>query len=459
MVGMEKSIRPQLDHFVWPLLALTLLLLSLFWFRGGVTPLYFDTDMGRDLSELSNIWLHHIVWIGPRLGPGLQASPSYYYFFFPFLLLGGGNANALIIGNVLFALVSLAIFGYLSVRKWGWAALFGVGVLGILPWWTENILRFGNGYTFAFWELLGITFLWFDFPFLLSALCLGTAISFHPAAIFVLPILGSEWWRRKHQLKQLPLIAFGLLLPWAPIIWFEFITKGYLTRQWLAHPSAGMYWQLTLANWHQMSNALGVGLWVATLGVATIILMAKRRMKVWVGATAAASVFFLFVDSLPLRYVLGVLVLWSFLAVITFVQHKWGRVLLASWFVLLLINNVIFAKPLLPASRSITSVQNVANQFVAQTPLDQSKKIAVVAVLTPQVEVPQADDYRFFLRLKGLKVLEVQQYSQADLLIEFIEVPNFSWQTWSSWETDQISNRHLVSDQQINGTEVVVYSK
>src|SRR5689334_12175050 len=87
-------------------------LLAHFWFRGGFASIYIDTDFGRDLSELSNIWLHHIVWLGPQLSAGFPASPFYYYLFFPVLLLSGGDPRALIIANIFLAAFCLGAFSW-----------------------------------------------------------------------------------------------------------------------------------------------------------------------------------------------------------------------------------------------------------------------------------------------------------------------------------------------------------
>jgi hypothetical protein len=71
--------------WVWCGLFVALALCLCIWLRPGLDAVYFDTDAGRDLSEISNILQGRVVWLGPRLDPGLQASPSYYYSLAPFV--------------------------------------------------------------------------------------------------------------------------------------------------------------------------------------------------------------------------------------------------------------------------------------------------------------------------------------------------------------------------------------
>jgi hypothetical protein len=111
------------------------------------------------------------------------------------------------------------------------------------------------------------------------------------------------------------------------------------------------------------------------------------------------------------------------------------------------------------AERSIPKMERSIEKMLAEYPIATSQKIAVVAALTQKVEVPQADDYRFFLRMKGFTVLEPTEYSQADVLVEFIEVAPFDWQQWSNWEIEQFGAKKLVHQTKEGKTDIIVFEK
>lgn len=179
-------------------LTIVLFLLIFIWIRGGLDVVYLDTDLGRDLSEMSKLWIGtKVIWLGPRLSPGFHASPIYYYIFYPALIISHGNANSLIIFNLILATLSLGLFGYLGIKRFGTSFLLVIGMIGLFPWWSSIVLHPGNGYTYVIWLLLSLSCLWFELPLFFSALFLGLATSFHPAAIFAITLLFYEWFRRK----------------------------------------------------------------------------------------------------------------------------------------------------------------------------------------------------------------------------------------------------------------------
>jgi hypothetical protein len=116
-------------------------------------------------------------------------------------------------------------------------------------------------------------------------------------------------------------------------------------------------------------------------------------------------------------------------------------------------------KPRPTAKRPISRIETVVNRFADRKKLDSSKKIAVVSVLGKETKVPQADDYRFFLRIKGFTVFEPQQYSRADTLIMFIEEPGFEFENWSNWEIEQFGPKKLSYEMQTAGIKIVVFDK
>ena len=86
------------------------ILLGLFslWTYKGITETGIHVDLARDLNEVSNLWMHKIVWLGPMTSANFPASPIYYYLLFPGLILSGGNGLSLIVSQTFFALFAFA---------------------------------------------------------------------------------------------------------------------------------------------------------------------------------------------------------------------------------------------------------------------------------------------------------------------------------------------------------------
>lgn len=457
------------------------------WLRPGLDAVYFDTDAGRDLSEISNILQGRVVWLGPRLDPGLQASPSYYYSLAPFVWAMGGDAHGLVIGNIVYVGVALAVFGVFAVRKWGWQGILATVIIGMFPWWVNTVLHAGNGYTYAYWTFTAVALLWFEVPLFLAAFCFGMATSFHPAAIFAMPLFCYEWLRilrgKEDLLRKTATAVVAFLLPWAPLIVFEGITKGYLVRNWLTHPSSGAKLMYQLQNMQQLALhfQLSLPLFVGIAMLIFIWVREHKRLRMWVMLTTLTTCVFLVVFARHAYYLLGLASIWGVLFAVVFAEPKprwWvfgsqhrGRIteirispqqyspfILGSIAALSITRGVLSPVPSQP-TRTISRIQAVS-RTVAQWPtISHAVPTAVVAALSPNTEVPQADDYRFFLRMQGLNVLEVVRYSAAQQLILFIEVPGFDWQHWSNWEIEQIGAKELVTAQEIDGVTVVVFRK
>lgn len=109
--------------------------------------------------------------------------------------------------------------------------------------------------------------------------------------------------------------------------------------------------------------------------------------------------------------------------------------------------------------RSIQRLDNVVNTFIQNRNLDKTRKYAVVSVIDSQNSTPQADDYRFFLRTAGINALSIDEYPKADILLVFIEVPNFKWQDFEDWHIQRFGNRKFLSNQTIDGIEVIMYGR
>lgn len=437
-----------------------LFFLSLIWLRGGFSSILLDTDLGRDLSEMSNIHLHKVVWLGPRLSAGFPSSPIYYYLFYPALVISRWNAQSLIVFNVLLALAGLGTFAFLARKKLDFFAFIPIIIIGLMPFWKTSAIHPGNGYTYMLWFMFYLVFLWFELPLFIPSLFLGLAISHHPAATFGLVFLLYEWWRRGHSVKQMGLIICGLLLPWTPIILFEIITKGYLTRSYLKNPTVGVThaFQLGLANIKHLVSLTGINIGLASSIFLLAGFAAQKRLKVWYFLCLIPLVFFLITPSFPQHYLLSSVLSVVFVISLILSKKIWGKILLALIAVFFIIQAIFFIKTPAP-TRSITKIDQIVSKLSQTNIIDKKQHIAVLAILSQDTSVPQADDYRFFLRKYGYSVLEVVEYSQADTLLLFVEQPGFKWQTWSTWETDQFGSRKVASQITIDGVKILKFIK
>jgi len=445
-------------------------LLPLIWLRGGFKSIYLDLDTARDLHELSNIWIGRIVWVGPELRHGFNITPFYYYLFYPALLIGNGDARALIIFNIVLSLAVLVWLGWLGITKKKPAWLLGVLVIGLSPWWQKISIHPGNGDTYAIFILASLISLSFGKPFWLSSFLMGIAVAFHPTSIFAFPLLLHEWFLRKGQyLKNFIFIIAGFILPWLPNIIFTIITKGYWIRQWLSKPG----WQVALTsdvgnnafNVFQLAKLSGFSVVLALfLWLLTGLMIGKTKEKFWYVMGSLLIILLALISPMPDRYLYGILTITLFVIVLGLVKKSWGGLVLLMLIILLTTN--VVKNPPQEEERSIPVQENNIDIFIKKGQIEKEQKIAVLSALrgykhiTPQGGLtPQSNDYRFFLRTKGFKALDVWDYSQAEILVLFIEDPQFDWQEWRSWELDQFGAKKLRFITKVGQTRMIVFDK
>ncbi len=446
--------RKKIEYFI---AFCTLIGLFIFWSWKGLAETGVSADVARDLTQISNLWIHRVVWLGPNLGIGFPISPLYFYLLFPGLILSGGNGYSIVITESFFALIALGLFAWFQIKKSFSSTLLGILVIGLSPWWVSASSSPWNGNMYASWILMAIVSMWFKMPFFLSALLLGIATSIHPMAILVLPLLIYEWIVKDKKLINLFFAILGFIIPWSPIIIFEIITKGYLTRQWLAHPSTtGVHLMLNLSNVSQIAQQFGFGLivgiilWIATFWVAS------KRQKWWIISLTISLFIVMLLSNLLHYYLYGLVCAVLFIIINVFSTKRIGQISLALFIILSLLSiRIPFATP----DRTISKLNTVVKKTIKDFPLDKNKKYAVLSISDNGSTLPQADDYRFFLRVQGYKVLGSEEYTNAELLLLFIETPKMKWETWQDWNMEQFGAKKRVSARNINGTTVVLYEK
>lgn len=428
------------------------------WAYKGIAETGIHVDLARDLNELSNLWVHQMVWLGPMTSANFPASPIYYYLLFPGLYLSGGNGLSIVVSHAFFALLALGVFAYFQLKKSLASTVLVILTIGLSGWWIRSSSLPWNGHMYVAWVFLALTSLYFKKPIFISTLLFGTAIAIDLAAVLALPVLFYEWWAAKERLKKIIYISLGLLIPWAPIIIFEIITKGFLIRQWLEYPSgANLFYSPNTANITSLLNIIGLSQTAAIAILLVCFLIGSNRQRFWILFASLPLIFLALVSPLRQYYLLGLVCVSVFTIVTILSANTIGKVMLVIF--ILLSAQAIRLPPLIFASRSIPSMDNLVSKFIQQSNLDKSKKYAVVNIRDLQNSTPQADDYRFFLRMKGINVLNIDQYPQADMLLLFVEVANFDWLNFEDWHMQRFGSRKLLSSHSIDGVEIIIYEK
>ena len=431
--------------------------LFVFWSWKGLVETGVSADVARDLTQVSNLWIHKVVWLGPNLGIGFPISPLYFYLLYPLLVLSGGNGYSLVITEAFFAFVALIVFAWYQLKKSFSSAIIGVLIIGLAPWWISSSASVWNGNMYVSWVLMGLVLLWFQLPLFFPALLIGVAISIHPMAILVLPLLCYEWFSRSKKLLNGVYCILGLALPWSPIILFEIITKGYLTRHWLANPStSGVHIVPNLGNVLRVVHNIGFGLWIGIIVWGLTFWVAVKREKIWIAVISLSLLVVLFVSNLLHYYLYGLTCAILFIILTVWSTKKIGQI---GLFFLILFFTLSIKIPSGVPTRTIGRLNTIVKTVIHEQKLDKTKKYAVASLNEGNKNVPQADDYRFFLRTNGFNALDIERNSEADLLLLFVEAPQLKWEQYENWNIQQFGPRKVISSEKIDGMIVVLYGK
>lgn len=442
------------------LLVLTIIFLVLIWTRGGLDKVFLDSDMGRDLSEISKLWIgQKVIWLGPRFSMGLHSSPFYYYLFYIPILISRGSAYSLIIFNVVLAALSLAFLGYICIKKYGIKGILVPLAIGIMPWWQEIAIHPGNGFTYAIFLLASLSALWFKLPFFASALFFGISASMHPGAFFILPYFVYEAIKRKLSLKNFAISSAIFLLPFIPLIAFEIITRGYWLKQWLIQPNYGFNFGFDLSNIINFFLFSGINLYIGFVLMIFMVFYFSKRERVWLTISLIYIILLLFINEVPKHYLYGVIVIFWIASALSLIQKSVGRLILIFLILYFSWNTLVLQGIPKASQRPISKIIGATEYLIQSGAVNKNDNLAVLVIKGDDTKTPQADDYRFFLRVKGYQVEEMADYFKADKLIIFVEDINSDWENWNTWDTNQFGEKVLSDKIEINDIIMAVYIK
>lgn len=437
------------------------------WFSFDFAGFTIDRDWSRDLKEISNIHQGSLVWLGPWLDPGLHASSSYYYFFYPSLWLASGSPMGMIYFNLVLFALALGLLTYFAYQRFGISAGLISLAVGLTPMMLESTIHPGNGYTYLALVMIGLGWWLFRSGRIVSTAHLGLASSFHPGAVILLPVLS---YRLKSLLKkpfQLALNVFILFLPWLPLIGFEILTSGFVTRQFLAQPSSGsITFSPGLNSLSSLAHVLGLR-WqwlVLAMGITSLILwrssQSRYRSKlvwIWLYALGLVLVLSLFAGVLQ-RYMYGLAFVIQLVILVVWASKPWSRLILAGYVCLLLVQVHGFQPRYMRDSLHTIERVSANTKILDDILYDYAeKKLAFLTIMEGDTFEPQADDYRAYLRFLGHNVVDVTQSDEAEYLFIVLEDGDFDWREWSTWETEQFGEKELVEVLPLSQDSLIIY--
>jgi hypothetical protein len=437
--------------------------LVIFWLVLGILNFSLNADLSRDLGQISEVIIGKLVWLGPQLRIGFPISPLYFYLFVPGVLFSGGSAYSLVATQVCIAGACFSLLLFTEKQKTILENYVFSLFLGLSSWWVVATIKPWNGNQYVLWLLFALVSLWTKKRLWLSLLLFGIAVAIHPAALVLTPIFLFETYRFKPLViwKKIVLFAGGLIGPWAPILAFEYITKGFLIRQWLEHKDAGMSFAPGFHNLVSLIQQFQLPILVTITLLAASIYMSKGRTRTWYLLLIPALLFLAIVSNLHAYYLLGVLAALFFLIAQTLYSSRIGKLLLGigiAFFIFNIPQTYSFDINNLQTNR-YQKIVSLVEKLKEEQVVTEQQTYALISVIDDQNSTPQADDYRFVFRTNELQASNIDQYPQADTLIIFFENDQQNPEQWRDWHSDHFGEKKLVSSKRYGNFQVVVYTR
>jgi len=215
----------------------------------------YDSDFGRDITDMLSIAQGDMRLLGPKLSfGGIHTGPYYYYLFAPLLMLAPNHPENVVVANAIFSWLGVVTIACLLIKSWQVKpvlALLGTYWLALLPAILFSARGPGNAFTHQIWFVV----LLLSIPVLMKykkwwmwlgyGMLTGVILNFHLIGIVVLlpllAILSIDQVRQRWQngLVLGLLLVIGVAAAFSPVILFDmthnfvqfkntFIDKSYL---------------------------------------------------------------------------------------------------------------------------------------------------------------------------------------------------------------------------------------
>lgn len=482
---------------LWWLLAL-LPILAIYLFN--ITSSYqYDSDFGRDITDMLSIAQGDMRLLGPKLSfGGIHTGPYYYYLFAPLLILAPNHPENVVVANAIFSWLGVVTIACLLIKSWRVKpvlALLGTYWLALLPAILFSARGPGNAFTHQVWFVVVVLVIpvlmknkkWW--MWLIFGMLTGLILNFHLIGIVVLlpllAILAIDQVRQRWQ-KGLVLgllLIIGVAAAFSPVILFDlthnfvqfkntFIDKSYLAftqntnlpsnlptssnlltnakllqghlSPWIGLPFAfisilaiGLGW----ANWAKLTRPARVLVLTLPISFLIFIVVARSQMAIHylfpVALLSATTLVVVLMQSVSTRACGAI-----FVALLSLVLINWP----SGWYQ--------------PASRSIEEFRQFTNQLAGSEISQYLQPDQFAIFVTRETPLaPHGHEYRYFLHAMGMSPVAPDQYAKADYLIWIAENPEVDHMSTQSWELDQFGNREEVMVEKIGTREVRVFKK
>lgn len=459
----------------------------------------YDSDFGRDISDMLSIAQGDMRLLGPKLSfGGIHTGPYYYYLFAPLLAWTPHQPENIVLANAILSWLGIVTIFFLLIKSWRtkpFLAVLATYWLALLPAVLFSARGPGNAFTHQVWFLVLLLcvptvmkhlkwWVWLGY-----GLFFGVILNFHLiGVVVVLPlmcVLAVDQVRRGWQ-KRLVLsmmLALGVVAAFSPVMVFDlthgmvqfkntFIDKSYLAftqntnlpsplptssnllinaklmhghlSPWLGLPFtliSLMAIGLGVTHWLRLSRSARTLIVTLPISFLTFVVVARSQMAIHylfpVALLSATTLVVVLVQSVSIRVSSVTLV-----AMLSVVVLNWP----SSWY--------------RPALRSMAEFRDFTNQLVNSSikPYMSPNQFAVfVTRETPLA--PHGHEYRYFLSAQGLAAVAPDQYAQAEFLIWIAERPEVDYLSTQSWELDQFGAKEEVLVEKIGGREVRVFKK
>lgn len=413
----------------WPIIFLTAVggILRLWNIGGG---LQFLGDQGRDALMMYRLLTQgDLPFIGPITSVGgFYLGPLYYYLMAPFLWLArfnpvGPAAATAVLGIVTVPLLYWVAKKLFSHRVGLWAA--GLYALAYIPIsetrsaWNPNLMPLAA---------LGIIYGFQTRNLLLAAVSLGAALQFHYMIVFLAPwLIWQVVLARRHKLELIKSLLVLMLLMF-PLILFEVKNNWLNVKGLMEFLTKHQYDSLNL--WEVAKNTVGrseqaIGMvlgfgrdfsslrtWVTRVFLLLLLIFFKRVKFLGIYLLSTIAMLAVYQDNIYPHY-LGFLFPAVFILTAA-ILSRMPKLFLPAFAVLFLAYNLPPINSLLRQNGNLANVQKTAKFISEDIRLNNYRQVNL-ALIDGTRDYP-AMNFRYFLTVKGIEVLGIDQYPQTRIL-------------------------------------------
>lgn len=476
---------------------LILIFLALIYLYKIIPSYNYDSDFGRDITDILEITQGDQKLIGPKLSfGGIHTGPYYYYLFAPILFFFK-SPESLIVANALYFILTLMIVFYLETKlnhykeNDNYYHILSIFLLAITPVMIFSARGPGNAFSYLalflaliylfphlyqsnkIWLYVFYGFLW------------GIIVNFHlivGLVFFVLMIFITIFFLKENKKNSRKLLAliFGFIFSFTPLFIFElrhdfvmftntFINKsyqGFTTNTNLPSPmptSSNYLLNASFINQY-FTNFSGLPFSLIFLFLLFFWYRYRHHLNqadtiINLSAVFAVLLFILIARSQLAIHYFFPFILITFIALIKTIMYSKNRLQL----ILMLV--IIFLFQISPtsysqANRQISDFREFSEELLASELFKNLNQQSFNIFVERETNLAVlGHEYRFFLEKAQIKPLSIFEYQQAEQLLVIIEKKDTDFEDLRSWELSQFGERELIASEKINHRDVLLFKK